>query len=140
MAIYPIEFPAIPSSGIYFFETESGIRYEVRFARRKNNLLHVTIAFGVVNDEFDGEEYSETNRGEVFSVMQTIAEIVRKYQENHEHVRLFEFTAQAKENEADGGPNQRMGLYKRYLSSIFDVNRWNYKVAGNHMLIERKGS
>jgi hypothetical protein len=140
MAIYPIEFPAIPSSGIYFFETESGIRYEVRFARRKNNLLHVTIAFGVVNDEFDGEEYSETNRGEVFSVMQTIAEVVRKYQENHEHVRLFEFTAQAKESEDDGGPNQRMGLYKRYLSSIFDINRWNYKVAGNHMLIERKGS
>lgn len=140
MAIYPIEYPAIPSSGIYFFETESGIRYEVRFARRKNNLLHVTIAFGVVNDEFDGEEYAETNRGEVFSVMQTIAEIVRKYQENHEHVRLFEFTAQAKESEDDGVPNQRLGLYKRYLSSIFDVNRWHYKVEGNHMLIERKGS
>ncbi len=31
--------------------------------------------FGVVNDEFEGEEYVATNKGEVYQVMNTIVEI-----------------------------------------------------------------
>ena len=58
--------PAIPSAGIYFFTTDSGVKYEVRFGRRKDNILHATIVFGVINDEYEGEEYVETNRGEVY--------------------------------------------------------------------------
>ena len=63
--IYPIEYPAIKSASVYYFNTPSGLRYEVRFGRRQDNILHASIVFGVVNDEFEGEEYVTTNRGEV---------------------------------------------------------------------------
>ncbi len=54
---FPINFPLIKTGSVYTFISNSGIEYEVRFARKKNNLLHSSIAFGVINDEFEGEEY-----------------------------------------------------------------------------------
>ena len=76
--ILPVEFPAIKSAGLYYFNTPSGMRYEVRFGRRQDNILHASIVFGVVNDEFEGEEYVTTNRGEVYQVMNTISEIIKE--------------------------------------------------------------
>ena len=49
--ILSIEFPAIKSAGLYYFNTPSGLRYEVRFGRRQDNILHASIVFGVVNDK-----------------------------------------------------------------------------------------
>ena len=60
---YKIVPPAISTAGVYFFTTDSGVVYEVRFGRRQDNILHATIVFGVLNDEYDGEEYTVTNRG-----------------------------------------------------------------------------
>jgi hypothetical protein len=76
--IYKIEYPAIPSAGLYYFNTDKGLRYEVRFGRLENNLLHANIVFGVVNDEYE-EEYVVTNKGDVFKVMNTISEIIRDF-------------------------------------------------------------
>src|SRR3954471_640190 len=75
--------PAIPSAGIYFFTTDSGVKYEVRFGRRKDNILHATIVFGVINEEFEGEEYIETNRGEVYRVMATLVRVIRMFMAEH---------------------------------------------------------
>ena len=72
--IFDIEYPSIPSAGVYYFNTTSGLRYEVRFGRLQDNILHSNIVFGVINDEFEGEEYVTTNRGEVFQVMNTIVD------------------------------------------------------------------
>src|SRR6201986_5028968 len=66
---FEIEFPAIKSASVYYFKTPSGLHYEVRFGRRQDNILHATIVFGVINEEFEGEEYVTTNRGEVYGVM-----------------------------------------------------------------------
>jgi len=33
--IFTIEFPSIRSAGLYYFNTTSGLRYEVRFGRRQ---------------------------------------------------------------------------------------------------------
>ncbi len=68
---YLIFPPAIKSGTIYSFCTDSGVDYEVRFGRKQNNILNATIVFGVTNEEYDGEEYSITNKGEVYKVMAT---------------------------------------------------------------------
>lgn len=54
-----------------------------RFGRLQDNILHANIVFGVINDEFEGEEYVATNRGEVYQVMNTIVEIVKNYMSEH---------------------------------------------------------
>ena len=61
---YPIENPEIPSGSTYYFNTGSGLRYEVLFAKKRDNYLGNIINFRVLNEEFE-DEYSDTNRGEV---------------------------------------------------------------------------
>lgn len=128
--------PAITSGSIYLFTTDSGLEYEVRFARKKDNLLHATVAFGVLNDEFGGEEYSVTNRGEVYRVMATIVKIVRTYMIEHPNLRLVEFTGEPTEDESSESTTKRLMLYNRYLKDIFDPS-WRFKQIGNRMVAEK---
>lgn len=134
--LYKIIPPAIPSAGVYFFTTDSGIQYEVRFGRRLDNILHSTIVFGVINDEFDGEEYVMTNRGEVFRVMSTISEIVRMFMREHPKINSYEFTGIPKDGEDEEKSSQRTLLYKRYLPRIFETG-FDFNFKGNSALVTR---
>lgn len=133
---YKVIPPAISSGSVYLFTTDSGLEYEVRFARKKDNLLHATVAFGVLNDEFNGEEYAVTNRGEVYRVMATIVQIVKNYMAEHPNLRLVEFTGEPKSDENSSMTTQRLSLYNRYLKHIFNSD-WVYKQSGNKMIVER---
>ena len=133
---YKIEFPAIKSGSTFKFETQSEIEYEVRFARKKNNLLHTSIAFGVLNDEFEGEEYSLTNKGETYRVMTTIVVIVKAYMEQHPNVKIYEFVGEPTAAEHDEFPAKRLNLYNRYLGQMFDQN-WKFNLHGNKMVISK---
>jgi len=135
---YDIELPAIKSASVYYFNTPSGLRYEVRFGRRQDNILHATIVFGVINDEFEGEEYVTTNRGEVYGVMSTIAEIVRTFMMEHQKIMIYEFHAVDRDDEeASHNTNARMYLYRRYLPRIFDKN-WVIELDGNFAMVKKK--
>jgi len=134
--ILSIEFPNIPSAGVYYFNTASGLRYEVRFGRLQDNILHANIVFGVVNDEFEGEEYVTTNRGEVYQVMNTIVEIVKNYMKEHPKVNIYEFNAVGRDGEDESAENARMVLYKRFLPKIFEQS-WKFKIEGNFALVTR---
>ncbi|MBI4945099.1 MAG: hypothetical protein HY840_01710 [Bacteroidetes bacterium] len=136
---FSVILPAIPSAGIYFFTTSKGIQYEVRFGRRKNNILHATIVFGVINDEFEGEEYVETNKGEVYRVMATMVEIIRIFMTVHPKVMIYEFTGIAREGEPDEGVTTRTHLYTRYLPIIFPESEgWTFKFQGSNAIVTRK--
>ncbi len=132
--ILSIEYPNIPSAGVYYFNTNSGLRYEVRFGRLQDNILHANIVFGVVNDEFEGEEYVATNRGEVYQVMNTIVEIVKNYMIEHPKVNIYEFNAVGRDDEDDSKENARMLLYRRFLPRIF-TQGWKFKIDGNFALV-----
>jgi hypothetical protein len=134
--ILPIEFPNIPSAGVYYFTTKSGLRYEVRFGRLQDNILHANIVFGVINDEFEGEEYVTTNRGEVYQVMNTIVEIVKNYMKEHPKVNIYEFNAIGREGEDETIENARMALYRRFLPKIYETG-WKFKIEGNFALVTR---
>jgi hypothetical protein len=136
---YEIIPPAIPSAGVYFFTTNSGVKYEVIFGRKKDNILHATIVFGVINEEYEGEEYVETNKGEVYRVMSTLVKIVRMYMTEHPNVHTYQFTGIAKKGETDEGATARTNLYKRYLSIIFHANEgWMFKFQGSNVIVTKK--
>jgi hypothetical protein len=133
---FPIVTPNIPSGDVYYFTTSSGTRYEVRFGRRKDNIFHATIVFGVVNDEYKGEEYVTTNKGDLYSVMFTIGEIIKIFMSYHPKMLIYEFTAIAKEGEPEGVITVRRRLYERYLGTLFGDN-WKYEFKGNTVLVCR---
>ncbi len=144
--IFPIEFPPIKSAGVYYFNTSSGLRYEVRFGRRQDNILHSTIVFGVINDEFEGEEYVTTNRGEVYRVMNTIVMIVKDFMDQHQKVNIYEFHAIDRDDEEAHSSendqknkikgNSRLKLYKRYLPKIFEKG-WDFNFDGNNAIVSK---
>jgi hypothetical protein len=102
----------------------------------QDNILHANIVFGVINDEFEGEEYITTNRGEVYQVMNTIVEIIKNYMKEHPKVNIFEFNAVGREGEAENVENARMALYRRFLPRIYK-DGWKFKIDGNFALVTR---
>jgi hypothetical protein len=133
--IYPIILPSIPSGQLYNFVTDNDIEYEVRFARKKDNILHVITAFGVLNEEFEDDEYALTNKGDIFRVMNTISTIIKIYFSEHLHIRIFEFTGVNKPGESDI-TSQRSLLYMRYLPKIFNKD-WKVEKNGNNFIVKR---
>ncbi|MES2837287.1 MAG: hypothetical protein V4667_07180 [Bacteroidota bacterium] len=99
--------------------------------------MHAIIVFGVTNDEFEGEEYVETNRGELYRVMTTIVNIVKAYMLEHPNVRSYEFTGISKDGEDDIKTNKRVKLYDRYLPQIYDTT-WEISPKGNTYIINKK--
>jgi len=132
---YVITPPLIKSGSTYCFSTDSGIEYEVKFGRKEANILHITIAFGVLNEEFEGEEYIETNRGEVYRVMATIIEIARMFNVEHLHTMTYEFTGERKDGE-QSKTAVRTRLYYRYIRRILNPN-WKASLNGDSLVIEK---
>jgi hypothetical protein len=133
---YEIIKPNIPTGQVYHFNTIFDVEYEVRFARKKENILHAVIAFGVLNEEYEGEEYALTNMGDVFKVMRTIITIIQYYREKHPNTQVLEFTGVYKEGE-DTELSQRTKLYLRYLPRIFDES-WKITMEGNKIFVTKK--
>jgi len=136
MKIYSIHLPNIRSGQLYGFVTDNGIEYEVRFARKKDDILHVIIAFSVLNEEFEDDEYALTNKGDIFRVMHTIVAIIKIYFSEHQHVRIFEFTGVNKVDETNE-TSQRSLLYMRYLPIIFNKD-WDVKKDGNKFIVRKR--
>ncbi|MDB4534635.1 hypothetical protein N9242_07175 [Vicingaceae bacterium] len=133
---YQIIPPVIKSGTVYSFNTGSGVNYEVRFGRKQNNILNATIVFGVTNEEYDGEEYSVTNKGEVYKVMATIVAVVRKYREEHPNINLFEYTGEQSDIEKAKNRNVRLALYSRYIRKVFD-EKWIVSNEENKVVIKK---
>ena len=134
--VYPIEPPEIPSGGIYFFNTDSGLRYEVRFAKKRDNYLGNIVNFSVLNEEFE-DEYSVTNRGEVFRVVATVIEIIRTYHYYHSYSTSYEFSGEFKELNDSGSTSKRTMLYYRKALKLLD-QAWEVDLFENKVVVHRK--
>jgi hypothetical protein len=135
--IFEINPPAIPTGSVYYFTTDNNVQYEVRFGRKQDNFLNATIVFGVLNEEYEGEEYVVTNKGDIYKVMATIVEVVKMYIARHPNINSFEYTGEPNKDLQDGEPSARIKLYSRYLNKIFD-DTWTWQVVGNKTLITKK--
>jgi hypothetical protein len=131
---YAIVSPEIPTDNIYFFFTDSGLEYEVRFGRKTDNYLGNVINFGVLNDEFESE-YSLTNRGEIFRIISTVIEIIRKYHFQHPTSNSYEFTGEFKAGEKREN-SIRSRLYYRYALRVL-CESWKAILYENKVTISR---
>ena len=134
---YPVEIPEIRSGAAYYFETESGLRYQVLFAKKKNNYLEHIVNFSVLNEEFE-DEYSETNRGEIYRVIATVVEIIRLYHENHSYSTSYEFSGEFKKGHEQRGTSIRTLLYYRKARDIMHP-LWDIEMEGNKVVVHLKG-
>ena len=139
MKPYPIIAPNIPTGHVYRFITAFDVEYEVRFGRKKDNILHSVVVFGVLNEEYEGEEYVVTNKGDAFKVMTTIAEIILMYYKEHPNMQFFEFTGILREDDDENNISQRTKLYMRFLPYCFPKTIWRYDININRILVSKRG-
>lgn len=135
---YKIVLPDIPSARVYYFTTDSGMQYEVSFGRREDDILSASIIFGVINDEFEGEEYVMTNKNEVYRVMSTIVNIIQIFHKEHPDTHTYEFSGEPKEGESEDSPTQRTRLFHRYVKKIFDKKEWDIILGKNSIVVRKK--
>ena len=133
---YPIQEPAIKSGAEYYFETESGLRYQVLFARKKSNYLEHIINFSVLSDEFE-DEYSETNRGEIYRIISTMIEIIRLFHQQHSMSTSYEFSGEFKPGNEDREVSIRTRLYERKARQIMHPE-WELEVEGNKVVVRHR--
>lgn len=136
--VFKYHHPPIASAGVYYFTSDAGVDYEVRFGRKQGNILAVNIVFGVLNDEYDGEEYVLTNKGEFYSIMATMEAIIMDFREKNPNVHTFEFSGEPRdERETLDKPTKRTLLYLKYARKIFPASEWKHSLEGNKVVIER---
>jgi hypothetical protein len=135
---YTIQKPRIKSGSKYLFVTDFGIEYEVVFVRQRANVFHYTVAFGVLNDEFNGDEYLITNKGDVFKVITTIVEVLRLFLAEHPNITDFDFTGIDELSSSPFIMARRTKIYIGYLRLVFPAEKWDYKVELNTVKIKRK--
>lgn len=134
---YTIRIPDIKSGAEYYFETGSGLRYQVLFAKKKDRYLENVVNFSVLSDEFE-DEYSETNRGEIYRVIATVVEIIRLYHLNHSYSTSYEFSGEFKKgNEGRRKTSIRTLLYYRKAREIMHP-AWEIEMKGNKVIVHRK--
>ena len=119
---YEVEVPEIQSGDTYYFTTESGLMYQVRFGKKRDNYLGNIINFSVLSDEFE-DEYSETNRGEIYRII----------------ADTYEFTGEFKDEHETQNASIRSRLYYRYAQQIL-TESWIPVLEGNKVTIHKKRS
>jgi hypothetical protein len=135
--IYQVKKPEISSGSVYYFETDSGLKYQVTFGKKKNNYLGNIINFSVIDDDFE-DEYSETNKGEAFRIISTMIEIFKIYHENHPYSNSYEFSGEFKEKRDIHEHSIRTRLYYRTARNVIDLNYWNISLEGNRVVLAKK--
>ncbi|MDA3823690.1 MAG: hypothetical protein PF450_13910 [Bacteroidales bacterium] len=133
---YFIKIPEISSGSAYYFTTESGLEYEVLFAKKRGNYLENIVNFSVLSEDFE-DEYSETNRGEVFRVIATVTETVRIYHEKHAYSTSYEFSGEFKAGNENRESSIRTLLYYREAKNII-TPYWDINLNGNKLVVSRK--
>jgi hypothetical protein len=130
---YPVQLPAIKSGAEYYFTTESGLNYQVIFARKKDNYLEHIINFSVLSDEFE-DEYSETNRGEIYRVIATVIEIIRIFHQHHLSSTSYEFSGEFKQGNEAREISIRTQLYYRKARGILHPG-WELETQKNKVVV-----
>jgi hypothetical protein len=132
---YPVKEPEIRSGAEYYFETESGLRYQVLFAKKRSSYLEHIVNFSVLNEEFE-DEYSETNRGEIYRVMATVVEIIRRFHAYHSYSTSYEFSGEFKKGNEKRETSIRTLLYSRKAREIMHPF-WKIDIKGNKVIVHR---
>jgi len=124
---------------VYNFETNSTppTYYEVELSELEPHQFKVykigsgvtlAINFGVTDDQGIKSTKKLTNKGELYKVMATVADIVKKDLKEHPYINALEFTPSKRQDKDTEESNARANLYKKYIEMNFkgaDISKDN---------------
>jgi hypothetical protein len=102
----------------YYFTTQDGDNYIVGITPESDT--RIAIDFGISDEEGD-IGFQETNKGEVYKIIATIAVIVKDYIDEHPEIEIISWSSVAKKGEKKIGDTQRDKLYKLVVKKQGDL-------------------
>jgi hypothetical protein len=105
-------FTVSQDTKVYGFTTDKGTMYTVELVQStdKNNILDVSF-YPVDEEDPDKEDFTvNTNKGELYRVMSTVVDIVKKNLQKHPEIEELEFTPTSL---------TRSSLYISYIKHAF---------------------
>jgi hypothetical protein len=113
---------SMSGGAIYYFTTEDGDYYKVRFDGTIDNAWELNF---YVKNEGEYDSGTVTNKGRQFKIISTIMDIIKSFVEEYP-ADLITFTGSDK---AGSTTNQRDLLYKRYIEkNIHQLPGWDTNV------------
>ena len=134
---YQIKRPDIISGQTYYFNSDCGLEYQVTFGKKRKNYFANIVNFSVISDDFE-DEYSVTNKGDVWKIINTMIEIIRIYHKYHPYSNTYEFSGEFKEGENHELPSVRTRLYLRTILKKVDLRYWTIIEEKNKIILKRK--
>jgi hypothetical protein len=96
----------------------------------------MVVNFTVLGDDFE-QDYPVTNRGEMYSIIATVIEILKKFHFHHNFTKSYEFSGEFKEDESrDEQSSIRSRLYLRQANRVLN-SHWKASIAGNRVILKR---
>jgi len=102
----------------YYFTTQDGDNYVVGITPESDT--RIAIDFGISDEEGD-IGFQETNKGEVYKIIATVAAIVKDYISKHPEIEIISWSSVAKKDEKKIGDTQRDKLYKLVVKKQGDL-------------------
>lgn len=102
----------------YYFTTKDGDNYVVGITPVSDT--RIVIDFGVFDEEGD-IEFQETNKGDIYNIISTIANIVKDYLSKHPDIKIISWSSVAKTGEKKIGDTQRDKIYKLIVKKQGDL-------------------
>jgi hypothetical protein len=133
---YPIINPSVPSGQVYLFTTDSGLLYEVRFGRKTDNYFAHIVNFGVKSDDYE-HEYVTTNKGEIYTIIPTVIEIICRFQEEHPKNNHYEFTGEFKDAKDCQEASIRSRFYLRIAKRYINESSWKTELCRNTVTLTK---
>jgi hypothetical protein len=129
--IYPYSSPQNKGKNQeYTFETDSGLNYVVKFHKFEfSPLADVSFYFTDPNNSSQDKSYinvhlNTANKGEVFSVMSTITQIVKDYLNDNPDMNALSIMP-TKDSSKD---NRRFNLYMAYIKQQLDPSQFDVEI------------
>ena len=120
----------------YSFMSDYGFAYMVGITPESEN--RISIDFGI-EDEYGDVTFPETNEGNVYKIIATIADIVKNYLDQHPEIEIISWSSVAKKGEKKIGDTQRDKLYKLVVKKQGDLKDEDIVLKDNEYWAYLKG-
>lgn len=91
---FKISSPLFPPGSKYVFNTDNGMKYEIKFQRSQNDLLCAIIIFRLINEGASSHGAAsavEEKEANMLRIMATVSDIIKLYMNNHPWTNSYRF-------------------------------------------------
>ena len=118
---YHVQLPAIKAHGDYRFVAHSGVHYELKITKKKNDLFSCILNLYRIDERFEDTLPAKIAEPEVTSIISTVLKILLDYMEKNARLHTVEFSRKFFLDDPSG---RRENLFNILVRTVFSESEW----------------